>query len=104
MNCKYTGLSVALLLTLTSTAAFANSSGEAKESEFEVSVDGVVEIFENAHSGDIRKGKLDLIDNLGTDSGAAVRLIYFDTPTNPNHAALQKGTAPTPGTYCLTIK
>ncbi|WP_421084867.1 hypothetical protein [Rothia nasimurium] len=79
--------------------AYAESSGEVDGDGFKVDI---LERFINSEDS-IDKSDETHSEYEVQEQGlsAAVRLIYFDTPTNPNHAALQKGAPTAPGTYCL---
>ncbi|WP_237446759.1 hypothetical protein, partial [Rothia nasimurium] len=89
-------LSIALL---SNTVAFAETTGGTTEDGF--SIDSVKSHFFDNIEGADNAPETSHPESYGEDFSVAVRLIYFDTPTNPNRAALQVGAAPTPGTYCL---
>ena len=89
----------AALTLLINPVASANNSGSTTEDGF--AVDSVKSHFFDNIEGADNAPKTNPPENHGNDVAAAVRLIYFDKPTNPNRAALQVGATPTPGTYCL---
>ncbi|WP_237189832.1 hypothetical protein [Rothia nasimurium] len=90
---------VPIFFTLSVSHANATSEGKAEEDSFKVSIEKY-EFGYSTNEEEQKDSKPVNQDPLSTP-GAAVRLIYFDQPTNPNRAALQQGAAPTPGTYCL---
>ena len=101
MRLKVFSISCALLLAVlnASPGAHATSSGEADDDGFKIDIiESFIKSEDGVDSSDDAPPEYQVHDE-GLPS--AVKLIYFDKPTNPNRAALQVGATPTPGTYCL---
>lgn len=90
-----------LVIFLSASPAFGKSNGEAKDSGFKIDI---VDSIVKGEEAKLKTGSSTEVTQTHTNVTTAVNLIYFDKPSAPGKAPVQRGASLREGSYCLAAE